>query len=75
MKDRSYDLLHHERMLYNGATSHPFWCNKGRMCYSVCGMVHIKEPLLLIKKSNSFGSSGFPASLAEWSFTIMSDVK
>ena len=24
-------------------------CNKGRgMCYSVCGMVHIKEPLLLI---------------------------
>ena len=25
------------------------WCNKGRgMCYSVCGMVHIKEPLLLI---------------------------
>ena len=22
------------------------WCNKGRgMCYSVCGMVHIKEPL------------------------------
>ena len=25
------------------------WCNKGRgMCYPVCGMVHIKEPLLLI---------------------------
>ena len=25
------------------------WCNKGRgMCYHVCGMVHIKEPLLLI---------------------------
>ena len=24
------------------------WCNKGRgMCYPVCGMVHIKEPLLL----------------------------
>ena len=23
------------------------WCNKGRgMCYPVCGMVHIKEPLL-----------------------------
>ena len=23
------------------------WCNKGRvMYYSVCGMVHIKEPLL-----------------------------
>ena len=28
------------------------WCNKGRgMCYPVCGMVHIKEPLLLIEKS------------------------
>ena len=24
------------------------WCNKG-MCYPVYGMVHIKEPLLLIK--------------------------
>ena len=24
------------------------WCNKGRgMCYPVCGMVHIKEPLQL----------------------------
>ena len=29
------------------------WCNKGRgMCYPVCGMVHIKEPLLLINKSS-----------------------
>ena len=27
------------------------WCNKGRgMCHPVCGMVHIKEPLLLIEK-------------------------
>ena len=26
------------------------WCNKGcGMCYPVCGMVHIKEPLLLIR--------------------------
>ena len=25
------------------------WYNKGRgMCYPVCGMVHIKEPLLLV---------------------------
>ena len=40
------------------------WCNKGRgMCYPVCGMVHIKEPLLLI-------GSGFPFSLSEWSLTI-----
>ena len=45
--------------------------NKGRgMCYSVCGMVHIKEPLLLIDKSSLCGSSGFPFSLSEWSLTI-----
>ena len=44
------------------------WCNKGRgMCYPVCGMVHIKEPLLLIDKSNLCGGSGFPFSLSEWS--------
>ena len=47
------------------------WCNKGRgMCYSVCGMVHIKEPLLLIGKSSLCGGSGFPFSLSEWSLTI-----
>ena len=29
------------------------WCNKGRgMCYPVCGMLHMKEPLLLIRKSS-----------------------
>ena len=29
------------------------WCNKGcGMFYPVCGMVHIKEPLLLIGKSS-----------------------
>ena len=45
------------------------WCSKGRgMCYPVCGMVHIKEPLLLIDKS-SLGS-GFPFSLSEWPLTI-----
>ena len=27
------------------------WCNKGHdMCYPVCDMLHIKEPLLLIKR-------------------------
>ena len=47
------------------------WCNKGRgMCYPVCGMVHIKEPLLLIRMSSLCGNSGFPLSLSEWSFTI-----
>ena len=47
------------------------WCNKGHgMYYPVCGMMHIKECLLLIKKSSPCGGSGFPLSLSEWSFTI-----
>ena len=47
------------------------WCNKGRgMYYPVCGIMHIKEPLLLIGKSSLCGGSGFPLSLSEWSFTI-----
>ena len=47
------------------------WCNKDHgMCYPVCGMVHIKEPLLLIDKSSLCGGSGFPFSLPEWSLTI-----
>ena len=47
------------------------WCNKGHgMYYPVCGMMHLKEPLLLIGKSSLCGSSGFPLSLSEWSFTI-----
>ena len=47
------------------------WCNKGcGMCYRVCGIVHIKEPLLLIGKSSPCGGSGFPLSLSEWSFTV-----
>ena len=38
-------------------------CNKGRgVCYPVCGMMHIKEPLLLIGKSSPCGGSGFPLS-------------
>ena len=47
------------------------WCNKEHgMCYPVCGMVHIKEPLLLIGKSSLCGGSRFPFSLSEWSLTI-----
>ena len=45
------------------------WCNKGRgMCYLVCGMMHIKETLLLIGKSSPCGDSRFPLSLSEWFF-------
>ena len=47
------------------------WCNKGRgMCYPVCAITHIKEPLLLIGNSSLRGGSGFPLSLSEWSLTI-----
>ena len=47
------------------------WCNKGcGMCHPVCGMVHIKELLLLIGKSSLCGGSGFPFSLSEWSLAI-----
>ena len=36
------------------------WCNKGRaMCYPVCGMVHMKEPLLLILRVAYVAAAGF----------------
>ena len=39
------------------------------MCYPVCGVMHIKEPLLLIgKSSHVVMASGF---LSEWFFTII----
>ena len=39
------------------------WCNKCcGMYYLVSGMMHIKEPLLLIGKSSLCGGSGFPLS-------------
>ena len=42
------------------------WCNKGRgMYYPVYGVMHMKEPLLLIGKSSPCGGSGFPLSLSE----------
>ena len=39
----------------------PNWCIKGcGMCYPICGMVHIKDTLLLIEKSSlCSGGSGF----------------
>ena len=47
------------------------WCSKGPgMYYSVCGMMHIKEPLLLIRKCSPCGGRGIPLSLYVWSFTI-----
>ena len=41
------------------------------MCYPVCGMVHIKEPLLIIgKNSPCSDGSEFPLLLFKWSYTI-----
>ena len=40
-------------------------CNKGRgMAYPVYGIMHIKEPLLLIGMSSLCGGSPFPLSLS-----------
>ena len=34
-------------------------CNKRRgMCYPVCGMVHIKESLILIRRSSPMAAAG-----------------
>ena len=43
---------------------------KAVVCAILTGMVHIKEPLLLIGKSNSCGDNRFSLSLSEWSCTI-----
>ena len=46
------------------------------MCYPVCGMVHIKEPLLLMGKSSLCSvmhvviKVGFPTGILDWSYTI-----
>ena len=47
------------------------WYTKGHgIYYPVCGMVHIKYPLLLIRKSSPWrGSSEFSLSLFEFSLT------
>ena len=38
------------------------WCNKGRgMYYPVCGMMHIKEPLLLTERIAYVAREGFPS--------------
>ena len=43
---------------------------KAMVCVILSGIMHIKELLLLIRKSSPCGDSGFPLSLSEWSFTI-----
>ena len=50
--------------ILHGGPIKPFlndWCNKGRgMCYPVCEVVHINDPLLLIGKNSKYtGAAGF----------------
>ena len=49
---------------------HDFSNKSHSMYYPICGMMHIKEPLLIIEKSSLCGGSGFPLSLSELSFAI-----
>ena len=43
-----------------GCRIEPSWFNKGHgICYPVCGVMHIKEPLLLIGKSTHVATAGF----------------
>ena len=47
----------------NGYVLHN-WYNKGcGLCYHVCGIAHIKEPLLLIGKSSPCEVSRFPLAI------------
>ena len=53
-----YSYFTYQPVFYN-------WCNKGHgMCYPVCGVMHIKEPLLLIGKSSPCGGSRFPLAIS-----------
>ena len=46
-------------------------CNKGHgVSYPVCGMVHIKDPSLLIEKVAHKVAAADILSLSEWSVTI-----
>ena len=45
----------------------PNWCNKGcGMCYPVCEMVHIKNTLLIIKKSGLRLAGWIDECMSEW---------
>ena len=59
-------IIHGPIELFLVPASDPQLVNKGRgVCYPVCGIMHIKEPLLLIGKNNPCGGSGFPLLLSE----------
>ena len=45
---------------------------KAVVCTMLSGMVHIKEPLLLISRSSTCGGNGFPLVQSELFFTMLS---
>ena len=52
-------------IIHGGAISRSSQCSttgvtKAVVCAILCGMVHIKEPFLLIGKSSPCGGRGFP---------------
>ena len=74
LHNRERDVALWVRALAHGAMGHQidpsmvdplsYFLFQGRgMCYPVCGMVHIKEPLLLIRKCSPCGGSGFPLAI------------
>ena len=53
-----------ELFLVPNSDCFPDWFNKDRgMCYPVCGMMHIKEPLVVIGKSSPSSLCTFRRSL------------
>ena len=71
LEERLLQLHHYKQSYFSFQPVLHDWCNKGHgMCNPIGGMVHIKEPLLLIGKSSLCGGSGFPFSPSEWSLTI-----
>ena len=71
MPDLKKEIQLHDRASAHGAIGYLGVTKAVVMYHSVCGMVHIKDPLLLIEKSSPcIGGSGFPLSLSEWSFTM-----
>ena len=54
--------------ILHGAISRSSQCSmtvvtKAVVCVILCGMMHMKEPLLLIGKSSPCGGSGFPLAI------------
>ena len=61
--DYSYQLAASDLLYARSRQCSKTGVTKTGMCYPVYGVVHIKEPLLLIGKSSPCGSSRFPLTI------------